>query len=121
MKVDKSSTLNVKTILADAAKYAIDKGGTALTRRCMKDIKTLVEAATNYAYALRRQHAASAKMRRAESSSWQLKEARASKNLDALNQAHGEACDALGVAEHELLVCAAVVGGWSRKSAKRSV
>ena len=83
------------------------------TPRVVKDDATiLVEAARTYGRALKRQHNASAALHRA------LSQGKEAKRLD---RTHGAACDALGAAEHALLVCAAVVGGWSRKSAETSV
>ena len=72
----------------------------------------LIKAAHDYARALKRQHKASAALHRALS---------LGKDGEALDRKHGAACDALDAAEHALLVCAAVVGGWSRKSAEKSV
>ena len=72
----------------------------------------LIEAARDYARALKRQHKASAALHRALS---------LGKDGEALDQKHGAACDALDRAEHALLVCAAVAGGWSRKGAEKSV
>lgn len=41
--------------------------------------------------------------------------------LRVIDDQHADACDALGDAEHELLICAAVVGGWKREDAEQSV
>jgi len=83
-------------------------------RRSAKDV--LVEATRSYGLALKDQHRASAAMHRAISRQ---------KTIDAVvltaERKHDAACDALGAAEHYLLICAAVVGGWSRKRARRSV
>ena len=72
----------------------------------------LIEAARSYARALKRQHKASAALHRALA---------LGKDAAALDRKHGAACDALDATEHELLVCAAVVGGWPRESAETSV
>lgn len=72
----------------------------------------LIEAARDYARALKRQHKASAALHRALT---------LGKDGEVLDRKHGAACDALDAAEHALLVCAAVVGGWSRKGAENSV
>jgi hypothetical protein len=76
----------------------------------------LVQAARAYGLALKRQHAASAAMTRA-----QTRRKRVDATVLAFEAAHNAACDALGAAEHELLICAAIVGDWTRKSARRSV
>lgn len=73
--------------------------------------KALVHAARAYGAALREQHAASAAMHRT----------RSGPKLVECEGVHGAACDALDRAEHDLLVCAAVAGGWSRRAAKRLV
>ena len=81
--------------------------------RVVKDDATiLVEAARTYGHALKRQHDTSAALHRALSQG---------KDAEGLDRTHGAACDALDATEHELLVCAAVVGGWSRKGAEKSV
>lgn len=86
-------------------------------RGAKKSARTmLVQAARAYGLALKRQHAASATMTRA-----QTRRKRVDAIVRAYEAAHDAACDALGAAEHELLVCAAIVGGWTRKSARRSV
>jgi hypothetical protein len=72
----------------------------------------LIEAARAYAHVLKLQHKASATLHRARSRGNDDK---------VLDQKHGAACDALDEAEHMLLVCAAVLGGWSRKRAETSV
>jgi hypothetical protein len=72
----------------------------------------LIEAVRVYARALKRQHKASTELHRALSRG---------KDGEALDLKHGAACDARDVAEHALLVCAAIVGGWSRKGAEKSV
>ena len=74
----------------------------------------LVDVARGYARALKRQHQASAALDRALSQG-------NDDAAEALDRKHGAACDALDKAEHRLLVCAAVVGGWSRKDAEESV
>ena len=76
------------------------------------DAAVLVEAAHTYGRALKRQHDASAALHRALSKG---------KDAKRLDRTHGAACDALGAAEHALLVCAAVVGGWSHTDAEESV
>ena len=82
-------------------------------RSVLKDpCVVLIEAARTYARALKRQHKASAALHRAVSRG---------KDGGVLDLKHSEACDALDVAEHALLVSAAVVGGWSRKGAEKSV
>jgi hypothetical protein len=89
----------------------------APARRTTKDARSvLVRAARDYAAALSRQHEASAAMNRAIS-----RRPTVDKVVLAFERRHDVACDVLGAAEHELLVCAAVVGGWSRRSARRSV
>lgn len=72
----------------------------------------LIKAARDYGRALKRQHAASAALNRA------LSQRKGAKRLD---RAHDRACDALNAAEHTVLVCAAVVGGWSHTDAEQSV
>ena len=82
-------------------------------RRVVKDPSVvLIEAARDYGRALKRQHKASTALHRAHTRG---------KDAEALDQKHGAACDTLDAAEHTLLVCAAVVGGWSRKGAEKSV
>lgn len=82
-----------------------------------KSAKTrLVQAARAYGLALKRQHEASAAMTRA-----QTRRKRVDAVVLAFEAAHDATCDALGAAEHELLICAAIAGGWTRKSARRSV
>ena len=84
-------------------------------RRVFKDPSVvLVDVARAYARALKRQHKASAALDRALSQG-------DDDGAEVLDQKHGAACDALDKAEHMLLVCAAVVGGWSRKEAETSV
>lgn len=86
-----------------------------LKRRVLKDPSVvLVDVARSYARALKRQHKASAALHRALTRG---KDGAA----EVLDRKHGAACDALDKAEHTLLVCAAVVGGWSRKEAETSV
>ena len=85
----------------------------ARARPVLKDpCVVLIEAARTYARALKRQHKASAALHRAQTRG---------DDDEALDRKHGAACDALDKAEHMLLVCAAVVGGWSRKGADKSV
>jgi hypothetical protein len=72
----------------------------------------LVKAAHDYGEALRRQQAASEATHQA---------AVAGKPIKALDRAHGKACDAVGEAQQELLVLAAIVGGWTREEAEGAV
>lgn len=74
--------------------------------------KDLTKAASRYGEELRRQDVLSTALHRAE---------KRGEDTTALDRDHSTACDAVGAAEHELLVCAAIVGGWSRKSAEKSV
>lgn len=71
----------------------------------------LVQAAHAYGQALKLQHKASAAMHRA----------RQKLTADLREREHDDACDALDRAEHELLVSAAVLAGFPRRSARRSV
>ena len=75
-------------------------------------IKALVEAATSYGEALRCQDELATALDLAYSRG---------EDGAALNRDHSTACDTLGTAEHELLVCAAIVGGWTREDAEGSV
>jgi len=72
----------------------------------------LVKAAHAYGEALRKQNAASEALHAA---------AVAGNPIKALDRAHGKACDALGKAEHEVLILAAIVGGWTREDAEGAV
>lgn len=72
----------------------------------------LVKAARAYGKALRAQHVASENLHEA---------AVAGNPIKALDRAHGKACDALGAAEHEVLILAAIVGGWTREDAEGAV
>lgn len=72
----------------------------------------LAKAATNYGEALRRQATLSTALHLAYSRG---------EDATALDRDHSAACDEVGTTEHELLVCAAVVGGWTRKAAEKSV
>ena len=74
--------------------------------------KALVKAAASYGEALRRQDELSTALHLAYSHG---------EDGAALDRDHSTACDTLGIAEHELLVCAAIVGGWKRKDAEGSV
>jgi len=86
-------------------------------RGAKKSARTmLVQAARAYGLALQRQHEASAAMNRAIA-----RRKSVDATVRAFEAAHDGACDALGAAEHELLICAAIVAGWSRRSARRSV
>jgi len=73
--------------------------------------RALVKAARAYGEALRRQHKASAAMYRA----------RKNKPSQRREREHDEACVELDYAEHDLLVAAAMLAGFSRRSARRSV
>ena len=74
--------------------------------------KVLTKAALRYGEALRRQDVLSTALHRAEMRG---------EDATVLDRDHSAACDAVGATEHELLVCAAVVGGWKRKDAEGSV
>lgn len=74
--------------------------------------KALVKAALAYGAALRRQSTASEEMHQA---------AVAGKPIKALDRAHDKACDAVGAAQQEVLILAAIVGGWTREDAEGSV
>ena len=71
----------------------------------------LAHAARAYGQALKLQHKASAAMHRARQKS----------TADLREREHAAACAALDRAEHDLLVLAAVLAGFSRRSARRSV
>ncbi|HSX23212.1 MAG TPA: hypothetical protein VLE97_10615 [Gaiellaceae bacterium] len=71
----------------------------------------LVQAARAYGEALKRQHRASAAMHRA----------RFSATASLRERDHDAACVALDQAEHDLLVTAAMLSGFSRRNARRSV
>lgn len=72
----------------------------------------LVKAARVYGRALRAQHVASENLHEA---------AVTGRTTKALDHAHDKACCALGIAEHKLLVEAAIVGGWTREDAEGAV
>jgi len=72
----------------------------------------LIDAAKIYGEALRRQEAASEATHQA---------ALAGKPIKALDRAHDKACEAVGEAQQELLVLAAIVGGWTRDDAEKMV
>jgi hypothetical protein len=72
----------------------------------------LIKAAHDYGEALRRQHVASEDLHQA---------AVAGNPIKGLDRAHDKACDAVGVAQHEVLIAAAIVGGWTREDAEGSV
>ena len=74
--------------------------------------EALIKAARDYGEALRRQHVASENLHQA---------AVAGNPIKAFDRAHDKACDALGKAEHELLIAGAIVGGWTREDAEGSV
>ncbi len=73
---------------------------------------TLDDAAKTYGRALRYQAALSTALNLARSRG---------EDDTALDREHDAACDALGDIEHELLVQAAIVGGWTRQDAEGSV
>ena len=79
-----------------------------LTRRARAEV---MRAARVYGKALKDQHRASAAMHRA----------RMKPTAKAREQEHDAACASLDRAQHELLVAAAVLSGFSRRSAERSV
>ena len=74
--------------------------------------EALVKAARAYGEALRRQNDASEEMHQA---------AVDGKPIKALDRAHGKACDAVGAAQQEVLILAAIVGGWTREDAEGAV
>ena len=74
--------------------------------------ETLIKAARAYGQALRRQHVASENLHEA---------AVAGNPIKALDRTHGKACDALGAAEHEVLIAAAIIDGWTREDAEGAV
>jgi hypothetical protein len=71
----------------------------------------LEKAARAYGDALKAQHKASAAMHRA----------RNKPTAEAREQDHDAACIVLDRAQHDLLVCAAMLAGFSRRGARRSV
>lgn len=86
----------------------------------------LIEAAADYARALRRQDdlatALDLALTALDLALTRGKEGtREEEERAALDREHSAACDALDAAEHELLVCAAVAGGWAREDAEESV
>jgi hypothetical protein len=72
----------------------------------------LIEAAKAYGNALRAQEAASQAVHQA---------AIAGKPIKALDREHNKACDAVGAAQQEVLVLAAMVGGYTRDDAEKAV
>ena len=76
------------------------------------EAKALVKAARAYGKALRAQHVASENLHAA---------AVAGNPIKALDRAHDKACDAVGIAQHEVLILAAIVGGWTREDAEGMV
>lgn len=74
--------------------------------------KDLAKAAANYGEALRLQDTLATALHLA----YERRE-----DATALDREHSAACDAVGAAEHELLVCGAIVGGWTREDAEESV
>ena len=72
----------------------------------------LVKAARAYGKALRAQHAASENLHAA---------AVAGNPIKALDREHNKACEAVGATQHEVLILAAIVGGWTREDAEAAV
>ena len=72
----------------------------------------LIKAARAYGKALRAQHVASQNLHEA---------AVAGNPIKALDRTHDRACEAVGATQQEVLILAAIVGGWTREDAEGAV